>query len=580
MLDAVLDGVGLQKLGGVDQVFEGRGIEVVVREIPENLAVAALALLMVLHHPGEAVHVCFLAEGADGLHGGEALKAVLGAEAEVLLPVGGEGDAAVPDLPVVGVALGRVVRIVEAAAGGGAGGPVEGVRRVALTQLRQQVAVEPGVVVPHQLVVPGAPVEDAALHFVVAAEQPQRGVVVQPLEVAGGLLGELPGHLFGQVDVGAGYHEVLPDQDAVLVAVVEEAAVRVVTAAPDAQSVEIGVHRLAHQGFPPRRRYPAEEVVHGDHVGAHGEDLHAVEDKAELAALFVLVRLRADGEGPETQLLVAAVDHLAAVDQLNLEVVERLVAVTAHPPKPGVVHGNHAVAVLQKNSLTVQGGVNFAAGTVTGGDGQLHRDGAAAMVLPNGHVLQLIHVIGNQLHGTEDAHVGQRRTPVPAGLIQSLAQMGRAGDGVAVVHVEVVLVLCRGKILPGGLELQPQAVFAPVQQGLHAVAVDPVHILNFGQQRAVEIDVAEGVQAVEDQVDVVSGQERRIRVDHGGKGAVLLGQVLQLPLIEPIEGVGNLFVIVQDAVHRAGGLAREGLIALVFHDPVLDVHRSDSSPVG
>jgi hypothetical protein len=105
---------------------------------------------MVLHDAGEAVQVFLPGECADGLHGGEALEAILGAEAEAFLPVGGEGDAAVPDLPVVGVALGGVVRVVKTAAGGGTGRPVVGVRRISLAQLRQQMAVQAGVIVPHQ----------------------------------------------------------------------------------------------------------------------------------------------------------------------------------------------------------------------------------------------------------------------------------------------------------------------------------------------------------------------------------------------------------------------------------------------
>ena len=86
---AVFDGVRLQQLGRVHQILKGGRIQVIVRQISQDLPVAAPALLMVLHDAGEAVHVFLPGEGADGLHGGEALKAILGAEAEAFLPVGG-----------------------------------------------------------------------------------------------------------------------------------------------------------------------------------------------------------------------------------------------------------------------------------------------------------------------------------------------------------------------------------------------------------------------------------------------------------------------------------------------------------
>ena len=113
------------------------------------------------------------------------------------------------------------------------------------------MAVQAGVIVPHQLVVPGTPVDDTAFHLIVAAQQGEGSVMVQPLQVADGFLRELLGHLRRQIDVGAGDHEVLPHQQAVLIAQLVEAAVGVVPAAPDPQGVEVGVHSLTDDGFPP-----------------------------------------------------------------------------------------------------------------------------------------------------------------------------------------------------------------------------------------------------------------------------------------------------------------------------------------
>ena len=140
--------------------------------------------------------------------------AVLGAEAEVHLPVGGEGHAAVPDRPVVGVAPGVVAGIVKAAAGGGGGGPVEGIGGVIPADLGQQDLVEMDVVVADMLGVLSARIEDHVLHLVVAAEDGQGGMVVQAGQVVDGLALELPLHILREPDVGAGHHEVLPDPSA------------------------------------------------------------------------------------------------------------------------------------------------------------------------------------------------------------------------------------------------------------------------------------------------------------------------------------------------------------------------------
>ena len=573
---AVFDGVRLQQLGRVHQILKGGRIQVIVRQIPQDLPVAAPALLMVLHDAGEAVQVFLPGECADGLHGGEALEAILGAEAEAFLPVGGEGDAAVPDLPVVGVALGGVVRVVKTAAGGGTGRPVVGVRRISLAQLRQQMAVQAGVIVPHQLVVPGTPVDDTAFHLVVAAQQGEGGVMVQPLQVADGFLRELLGHLRRQIDVGAGDHEVLPHQQAVLIAQLVEAAVGVVPAAPDPQGVEVGVHSLTDDGFPPLVGDAAEQIVHGNQIRAHGENFHAVQHKAEFAALAVRVRLRADGEGAQAELLVAAVDDLAAANQLHIQIIKGLVAVASCPPQLRVIHLDNAVAVFQENALAVEVCVDFAPGVTFGGHVQLHRDAAVFVVLADGHAVETVHVPALQLHAPENAHVRQGGTPVPAGLVHGLAQMGGAGEGVAVVHVQVVLVLLLGEVAPGGLEFQPEGVFPGCQQGLDLVDVLPVHIFDLAQQGAVQVNMADGVKPMKYQLDMFPREQSGRGGKDGFKDAVLFGQILQLPLICAVEGVGDFSVVIEHAVHGAGRLTGQRPEVVIVQCPILNVHEGSS----
>ena len=198
-----------------------------------------------------------------------------------------------------------------------------------------------------------------------------------------------------------------------------------------------------------------------------------------------------------------------------------------------------------------------------GGHVQLHRDIAVFVVLADGHAVQTINVPPVQLHAAENAHVRQGGTPVPAGLVHGLAQMGGTGEGVAVVHVQVVLVLLLGEVAPGRFEFQPEGVFSGGQQGLDLVDILPVHIFDLAQQRAVQVDMADGVKPVERQLDMLPGKQGGRGGENGFKDAVLFGQILQLPLVCAVEGVGDFFVVVKHAVHGAGRLAGQRLAAVV-----------------
>ena len=130
MLHAVADGISLKQLRGIDQVFKAAGIEIVVGEIAQNISVAALAFLMVFHDPGEAVPVLRGSKGFHGFHGRKTFKAVFRTKTELFLPVGGEGNTSMPDLPIMGIAPGIAARIVKATAGRWRAGPVIGIRAI------------------------------------------------------------------------------------------------------------------------------------------------------------------------------------------------------------------------------------------------------------------------------------------------------------------------------------------------------------------------------------------------------------------------------------------------------------------
>ena len=167
-------------------------------------------------------------------------------------------------------------------------------------------------------------------------------------------------------------------------------------------------------------------------------------------------------------------------------------------------------------------------------------------------------------------------SPVPAGLVHGLAQMGGAGEGVAVVHVQVVLVLLLGEVAPGGLEFQPEGVFPGCQQGLDLVDVLPVHIFDLAQQGAVQVNMADGVKPMKYQLDMFPREQSGRGGKDGFKDAVLFGQILQLPLIRAVEGVGDFSVVIEHAVHGAGRLTGQRPEVVIVQCPILNVHEGSS----
>ena len=177
------------------------------------------------------------------------------------------------------------------------------------------------------------------------------------------------------------------------------------------------------------------------------------------------------------------------------------------------------------------------------------------MSLIDKHMLQAIGIIGIQLDFTENAHIRQRWAPVPARLVHRRAQMRRAGDGVAVVHIQIVLALLLGKIAHRGGELQCQGIFPRQQAVFDLVDIGAVHILNAVKALAVQRDPADRVQTMEHQLHIVMRKQRLAGGKLRGKRAVLFAEMLQFSFVQAVEGIGDFFVLQQDAVHRAGRLA-------------------------
>ena len=80
---------------------------------------------------------------------------------------------------------------------------------------------------------------------------------------------------------GTGIHEIVPDQDAVAVAGIEEGLVLVIPAAPDAQHVHVGLGAVMDPALVALGGQAGGEGVGGDPVGSFGKQWHAVDLKGE-----------------------------------------------------------------------------------------------------------------------------------------------------------------------------------------------------------------------------------------------------------------------------------------------------------
>ncbi len=241
MLDAVTDGIRLQKLGTVEQLVEILRIQVGLGQIVADLAVGRCISLVHLHHAGINVAVFFFREAADRLQGRERLEAELGQETIVMLPVGGKGFTAVPDAPVVDVAHVLGVAVLVIAAGTGRGRPVKGHGIFFFHDPGDDIFVQPDIVEILFLRLGPCILFILRFHLVVAAPEADAGMGAEPADV----LADLRGHVClegrRQLVGCAGEHEIVPDQKAALVAYIIEEIVQKIAAAPDTDAVEMGL---------------------------------------------------------------------------------------------------------------------------------------------------------------------------------------------------------------------------------------------------------------------------------------------------------------------------------------------------
>ena len=127
--------------------------------------------------------------------------------------------------------------------------------------------------VVHVLPTPRLP---CPLHLVVAAPKRERRVMGQPPNLFFGLPPDVVREFLIVGDHGAGKHEVLPDEQTMFIAGIEERVRGVYATAPNADHVHVGVSRLLGERLPALGILGLVKVWR-DHIGATGLNRHAVD---------------------------------------------------------------------------------------------------------------------------------------------------------------------------------------------------------------------------------------------------------------------------------------------------------------
>ena len=559
MLHTVLHGLGLQQLGSVDQRAEIVRIEIHLGEVEGDTAVGGGVALVLFHHIGKDVALLRQGEALHRLQAGEGLEAELGHIAEIVAAIVCKGLEPVPDLPVMHVAPVRVPWLVKAAAAGRAGRPVKGLRVLTAQDLREEVLIHLDIIGDLALGADPLAELDELLHLVVAAPQGEGRMVPQAADVVDELRTDILFKGIRQIIHRAGEHEVLPYQQAQLVADVVEPVVRIESAAPHADAVHVGGPGILQQPAGPFRVHPRQQIVLGDIVGAHGKNVDAVDAVAEALAPFVFPA--ADRHGAKADFPGPGIEEPIARFEADGHTVERLIAEAGRPPEPGLGNPDAHVRPLGGINAAVRVGDRDLYGALAVGKGldmrlHLKGDGIGRMLLQDQNIADAGSLDADQSNVTPDAGVRKTRTPVPAEHAVRLPQQRKAHHG---IRTAVGGVFCIGFADKSGrgrkADLDP--VFPFPEQRPDLVFPGSVHVVCPADRGPVEKNLCQGIQAITAQQDRAAVQQGGVRAEAAGIDEVMLHQLQRFILVVPIEGIGDFPGQQQVVIDRAGYLCRD-----------------------
>ena len=382
-------------------------------------------------------------------------------------------------------------------------------------------------------------------------------MVAQAADVVHKFCSDILLEFLGQVVNSAGEHKVLPDQQAQFVTDIIEEVVGVIAAAPDPDAVHVGSPGILQQPAGPLGIYSGQQVVLGDVVGTHGEDIDAVDTVGEGFTPFILAA--ADRHGAKTD---APLPFIQTVAQNNTDRIEGLFAVAGGPPQLRFFDFDGNFASF--------GGPGFSAGSGNGDRNRgaagnfrhmgvyIQRDLAVFVVLKNVNVPDPGCLDADDADVSPDAGVGQPGTPVPAVHAMGFADMGKAHHGIggAISAGSCVSFL---DIFGRRGEVDTDGILARVQQLLDIEFPDAVHIVGEARRGTVNGNSRDGVKPLAAQQHGIAAQQLLVYRKAAAVEKIVVHQLQGIHFVIPVEGIGNQLSIQQIMVYRAGDPGGDGV---------------------
>ena len=135
-----------------------------------------------------------------------------------------------------------------------------------------------------------------------------------------------------QLIAGTGKHEVLPYQKSQLITDIKEIIIRIITAAPDPDTVMINSCCIGKKLPGSFFVYPGEQIILRDIVCTHGKDLHAIHFMGKALTPFILICIHR--QGTESDPSFIGIQHCTIPrKQSQLYLIKRLLSVASRPPE-------------------------------------------------------------------------------------------------------------------------------------------------------------------------------------------------------------------------------------------------------
>ena len=365
-----------------------------------------------------------------------------------------------------------------------------------------------------------------------------------------------------QIIHGTGEHEILPHQQSQLITDVEEEIIRIITAAPDTDGVEVGHGSVLQKNPCALGGDAAEQVILGYIVGAHGKNGDAVDGKGEGFALFIF--LPRDVKGAKTDPLFPDINgQTGLIEELGFQRIQRMLAVSVWPPQTRLFHehmavggGAHDISVgIGQRIADRQPAHRSPGGNIHLGI-QAQGDPAVPVHLTHLHTLELGLGNGPEIDGPVYAGIGEAGTPVPAIHAVCLADHGKALDGIGGAG-DLVPLVGRMRSAQGRAQKNGQSVFPFMDKRTDIDHVGPVHVFGVQDKLIVDRDIGERVDALHHETEFKGTEQGCIRDESLAVDVVCLHQVISNRFLIPIVGVGHFSIVHQIHIHRSWNYGRK-----------------------